>query len=257
MNEPSPAPAPRTPHPDQAKPANMLLLDTLSSAQAHARYLRYLDRDADRADARDRAHAILDALKLAHTQARALGLNPGRGVGYAVAFLAAEHRATLARRRGNDLDFEHASAVAADLFAAGLFAGDLDCACRGARAVAADLDYALERTTYGVVDDLDCVLERAIEHALDVEHSRARLPSGRHPAIRVAPSARRLVVAATRLLPAADRARYAEEYATELWEIAYAGAGRRQQIRYALRQFTCAPHLRSALRSPRQKRATP
>ena len=73
----------------------------------------------------------------------------------------------------------------------------------------------------------------------------------------VTPSASRLVGAAARLLPAPDRARYAEEYRSELWETAQAGAGRWRQLQYAVRQLTHALLLHSALRVPRRKSTAP
>jgi hypothetical protein len=66
-------------------------------------------------------------------------------------------------------------------------------------------------------------------------------------------SARRLVQIATRLLPGRDRARYAEEFRSELWDLA--GAGRRQQILYAARQLLRAAHLRIELKAPHRSKA--
>jgi hypothetical protein len=79
----------------------------------------------------------------------------------------------------------------------------------------------------------------------------------RHRFVQTAAPARGLVVAASWLLPAALRARYGEEYRSELWDLAAAGAGRRQQLGYALRQFRCAVPLRFAVLSPRHRRAAP
>ena len=77
------------------------------------------------------------------------------------------------------------------------------------------------------------------------------------PSRRVAPSATRLLTVAARLLPPAERARYAEEYRSELWELAQAGNGRIRQLRYALRQLRSAPSMSFALRSPRRRSAAP
>lgn len=88
----------------------------------------------------------------------------------------------------------------------------------------------------------------------------ARNPSVRRQpaAVRVAPTADRLLAAtAPRLLPAADRARYGEEYRAELSEIAHTGAGRRSQLAYAARQLTSVRRLRAELRAPRQRGAAP
>jgi hypothetical protein len=74
---------------------------------------------------------------------------------------------------------------------------------------------------------------------------------------RVVPSAAALLTAAARLLPAADRARYAQEYRSELWALAHSGAGRLRQLQYVLRQFRTALPMAAALRSPRRRSATP
>jgi hypothetical protein len=66
-----------------------------------------------------------------------------------------------------------------------------------------------------------------------------------------------LTSVASFLLPAADRARYSEEYRSELWELAQAGAGRIRQLRYALRQLRNALPMGFALRSPRRRSAAP
>lgn len=87
----------------------------------------------------------------------------------------------------------------------------------------------------------------------------------RHPAIAlsqrrarpVVPSATRLLAAAACLLPVAERARYTDEYRSELWELAQSGAGRPCQLRYSLRQLRNAPSLGFALRSPHRRSAAP
>lgn len=66
-----------------------------------------------------------------------------------------------------------------------------------------------------------------------------------------------LVGTAAFLLPAADRARYAEEYRSELWDLAKSGAGQLRQLRYALRQFLNALPMRFTLRSLRRRSAAP
>lgn len=74
---------------------------------------------------------------------------------------------------------------------------------------------------------------------------------------RVALSATRLLTVAARMLPAAERARYAEEYRSELWELAQADAGCIRQLRYALRQLRSAPSMGFAVRSQRRRSAAP
>jgi hypothetical protein len=63
------------------------------------------------------------------------------------------------------------------------------------------------------------------------------------------------LLAAARLLPAADRARYLEEYQAELWVLAWTGAERLRRLRYALRQLLRILPLGVALRSPRRRNA--
>lgn len=74
---------------------------------------------------------------------------------------------------------------------------------------------------------------------------------------RVVPSATGLLAAAVRLLPAADRGRYAAEYLSELWDLAQFGAGRLGQLRYAFCQLVRALPMRLALRGARRRSAAP
>ena len=80
---------------------------------------------------------------------------------------------------------------------------------------------------------------------------------GQHRVGRVAPSAARLLAVVAGMLPAADRDRYAEEYRSELWEIAHAGQSRRRQLYYAFRQVVSFPRLYAELRVPRRRGAAP
>jgi hypothetical protein len=66
-----------------------------------------------------------------------------------------------------------------------------------------------------------------------------------------------LLTAVTRLLPAADRTRYGEEFRAELWELAHARIGRGGQLAYAARQVMSALRLQAELRAPRRRRAAP
>jgi hypothetical protein len=81
--------------------------------------------------------------------------------------------------------------------------------------------------------------------------------NGRRGPGRVVPSAAGLLAAAVRLLPAADRGRYDEEYRSELWDLAQAGAGRLGQLRYALCQLRNALPTSSALGLPPRRGAAP
>lgn len=99
----------------------------------------------------------------------------------------------------------------------------------------------------------DCA--RDIDLALTRDLGRAG--QEQHGARRVVPLAGQLLAAAARLLPAGDRARYAEEFRSELAEIARAGAGRRRQLAYAARVVLSVRRLRADLQAPRRRRAAP
>lgn len=68
--------------------------------------------------------------------------------------------------------------------------------------------------------------------AVDLRQRKAR---------EIAPSAAGLLTAAVRLLPAGHRNRYRQEYRSELWDLAQAGAGCIGQLRYAFCQLRNAP----------------
>lgn len=89
----------------------------------------------------------------------------------------------------------------------------------------------------------------------DVPRTQARGFPG-HPR-RVALLAKRLLTAAAWLLPAWERARYVEEFRSELWEIAHADGRRRTQLVYAARQVMSAWRLRAELKGPRRRGAAP
>jgi hypothetical protein len=97
-------------------------------------------------------------------------------------------------------------------------------------------------------------LMRALERSVTDDPERAG-EGERGEARRVASSAAGLLTVATRLLPVADRPRHGEEYRSELWDLAQAGAGRLGQLGYALRQVRSAPRTGLALRSPRRRGA--
>jgi hypothetical protein len=126
--------------------------------------------------------------------------------------------------------------------------------------LARDLDLAFD-----LVRDLDLAFDLTSGSALasdpDLGHARDLPPdadrAGGREVPRVAPTAGRLVVAATRLLPVRERARYTEEFESELWDIAQAGGGRRAQLAYAARQVMAARRLRTGLRVPRRRGAVP
>lgn len=111
-------------------------------------------------------------------------------------------------------------------------------------------------------------LTRALAQALDIICTRVPSRSigtqEHRPTKHVARSALSLLAAAARLLPATARARYTEEYRSELWDLADSGAGlmrqlrsRMRQLRYALNQLASARRMRLALRSPHSRNAAP
>jgi hypothetical protein len=119
-----------------------------------------------------------------------------------------------------------------------------------------DIDRALY-VTHGLASDLD----RARGSADDLLH--AVQEAGRKEVVPLharsqglALSACRLATLATRLLPAGNRARYGEEYRSELHDLAAEGAKRPQQLGYAVRLLVRAAPLRVAVLAPRRGKAS-
>jgi hypothetical protein len=69
--------------------------------------------------------------------------------------------------------------------------------------------------------------------------------------------ARRLAGVAVHVLPVEHQARYCEEFACELYDLAQAGTSRRRQLIYALRLVDRAWILRAELRVPARRRVRP
>jgi hypothetical protein len=129
---------------------------------------------------------------------------------------------------------------------------NLDLACDNADEVDSLRELAVDLArACGRVDDLIKYLEARGATAL------ADRTRGRQEAPQVALIAGRLVTAATRLLPVRAQARYAEEFRSELWEIAHTGGTWCAQLAYAARQMRAAGRLRAALRAPRRPAAAP
>lgn len=191
----------------------------LDGARASASdFHRALDCARDLVSALDRTHVTIDHAILHRDRALA-ALDRAR-----------ETFVTLAR--------------ALDSADAGDFDRDVARSLVRARSLARDLTRALAR-------DLDAASHIVSEHA---GHSAARRRAGRGGA-RVAPMAVRLLKVVGRLLPPADRLRYAGEFRSELWDLAHAGAGRWTQMAYAGRQAGSVLRLRTALRAPARRRA--
>jgi uncharacterized membrane protein len=92
---------------------------------------------------------------------------------------------------------------------------------------------------------------------LNIVHFERVFAAPEQPEVRTAPAVGCLLAAAGRLLPPADRARYAGEFQSEVWELAHAGVSRRVQLVYAARQLMRAWNLRAELRAPRRRQAAP
>ncbi len=97
-----------------------------------------------------------------------------------------------------------------------------------------------------------CAMELEKRWAADSE-SGGR--SGEGMGVVVAGAAARVATWAVRILPVADRARYGEEFRGELWELAAAGGGRRQQFRHAVVLLFHGPRLRGELKACHARRA--
>ncbi len=121
-------------------------------------------------------------------------------------------------------------------------------------------DVALSRARRNVVVSvLVSVLVALVVKFVDVIVSSVLgriLNRGRGRFTRVMPSraAGRVLAGVVQMLPAGDRARYGEEFAAELDELAAAGLSRRVQLGYALRQAGRVWSLRAALRAPASTR---
>jgi hypothetical protein len=103
-------------------------------------------------------------------------------------------------------------------------------------------------------------VDRALRSASELERLllvgvSASVSSDSQPCVTVPLAGWRTAIAAG-LLPGAERARYGEEFGSELAEIALAGGGRRAQLAYAARTVLSSTwQLRAALRSPRRRGA--
>ena len=179
-----------------------------------------------------------------------------------------DHALTRALKRARRLD--HARGLA----------DGLELAHSRARDLARDLD-GLDRAIYfdlGLVHNLANCLTRdllgtrkyaeSLVRMMDETAARDRskqqqsLPLGTEsrkgaPGRGVAPTARRLAAVAAWLLPGDKRARYGEEYRSELHDLAVGGAGRRQQLGYAIRLLAGALPLWVAVLAPRKGKASP
>jgi hypothetical protein len=224
-------------------------------------------------------HAQARELDLTRTLTRAdsVSFEIGRHLDAAHALLDALTGTRILERSYRELDSSAVRALARVNDA--IRARDLDASLEAVDALVSALEAALE-TIHARIRYLDAVgargrdlmryLENALDHAADLPTVLARNfvrqyaqddlePQAEPEAGRITRPAARLVAVATRMLPAANRDRYFEEYQSELWEIANGGGGgsRREQLLYAGRQFLRVLSLRGAVLTPRRRKASP
>jgi hypothetical protein len=169
--------------------------------------------------------------------------------------LAGELARTLNDVRADDRDLARAGDLASNLTRTLNHVRSLDHArvlgLDRIRDFARDLDSTL---------NLDLALRRSVDRTAEAGPGERNVPPStrsRAQARRVAPPARRLAAVATWLLSTRERARYGEEYRSELHELAASGAGRCQQLGYAVRLLMRAVPLRLAVLVPRHGKAGP
>jgi hypothetical protein len=209
--------------------------------------VRVLDRDLISASARDigRAHAVVGALPF--TSAADLPQDLTHDLASVITHARAGAR-DAASVIGRTLD----SALAHDFADIGMSAPDL--------ARARDGLAALASAAHDAKSLADCLYRAATAAAaLARAADSATIPdAGEKAGVgRVTRPAARLLATATWLLPAAARARYADEYRAELLEIAHGGQSRRAQLGYAYRQAKSSLRVRAALMAPRRQGIVP
>jgi hypothetical protein len=120
-----------------------------------------------------------------------------------------------------------------------------------ARALTLDLDSVPDRVVQDVVRLLESArLNAALLAAPGVE------PVADGQRVRVSGSARWLVGVASRVVPVGERARYAEEWQGELWDLGRPTRGRRRrQLAHALRLLSRTWGVRGGVRAARRRPA--
>ena len=190
-----------------------------------------------------RAHAVRHDLDYALSRASNLGVSTNHGHGRAAA-----------------MTIEHANAIRHELDDALQHAVPVDYERALYQVKIIEREWAVTKTARTSLDHAS-----AIQRDLDYAAARAATLTTALTQIRAARRQRRiergtscttrLLAAAVLLLPASDRVRYAEEYWSELQDLALAGNGGIRQLRYGLRQLRSAPSMSFALRSPRRRSA--
>jgi len=103
----------------------------------------------------------------------------------------------------------------------------------------------------------DAIDNERIRQYFEAAVKRGRRLSLSAPAAAPAPAAVRLTDTVVRFLPSAHRARYGEEFRSELFELAAAGASIWGQLAYVACQFNMVFELRAELRRPARRKAGP
>lgn len=218
---------------------------------------RWLRRDTSRPDIKSadhRAHALTCSLN--HFCNELSDLGPGHDLADRARALADTLDRALASGRADTLASDFVTALACDISEIEVRAREISRSnARSSRNIAKRVNNKARAVAQylGLVEmEFGGVSSDAHQLAWTLERAQ-----GRRKAKRAAPSAAGLLTVAARLLPVADRARYAEEYLSELWDLAQCGVGRLRQLQYALRQLRSALLVSFALRSPRRRGAVP
>lgn len=224
------------------------------------------------------AQARARELDLTHalTRARGVSFEIARHL-YAARDLVAALTGTRVLERKYARDLQSGAIHALACLEDAIRARDLDGSLQATDALARALDATL-RANEARILYLDAVgargrelmsyLQTALDHTLGLPSVLARSFAHReaedHLEAQAEPAAKRttrpassLVATATHLLPAATRARYREEFQSELWEIANGGGSRREQLLYACRQLLRVMLVRAAVLTPLKRKASP
>ncbi|GAA3144740.1 hypothetical protein GCM10010466_39800 [Planomonospora alba] len=144
------------------------------------------------------------------------------------------------------------------------FARDLDCvhglALDLARVLIRAYDPITNRDAEGLINSLNEAATRLAAFEKEVRHARRKLqattPERGHPSGPTVPRfAKRLIDLELQLVPLEHRARYQEEFHSEQWDLADAGATKSMQVLYAVQQFRRVWQLRRELQDPGRRSA--
>jgi hypothetical protein len=200
------------------------------------------------------------AVNRPHPRAHTLAVDLARNLAHAIDLARdAERAIDLARAltRAHDCDRDLALAInGADALVRALCDAISRATVSGRaldRAGASALDRSYARAIDRTLSKAYTILNSVILAGAFAQGATAA-PAAAEGQVRVTGPARRLTTVAAWLAPAASRARYEEEYYSELQDLASAGAGRYRQVLHATRVLRCAVPLRmEALATRRPK----